>query len=130
MHASKSLSDHLDLMNSMERHGIPRHLRYGLCWYALNHRPTGDFLRAVLANDFTQAVLRADDESFAALRELARFIHCEMPEESHGSEEKVRKWLEGNGDRIYRCGNCGCSRPGPRFGVVVCACGGTMERVA
>lgn len=97
MHLSQPMADHMDLVLRMQEHGVPLHLQDGLARYALRHRPTGDFLRCVLANDFTGAVLRADDESFAALREIARFIHGEMPEASHGSEAKVIAWLEGKG---------------------------------
>lgn len=52
----------------------------------------GGFLRACLANDFTAAVCRADDESLACLRPIAKFIHNEMPSNCHGSKEAVDAW--------------------------------------
>ena len=74
---------------------LPAHLQRGLRDYFVDRVPTGDFLRAVLANDFAQAVLRADPESFADLRAIALFIVNVAPAGSHGSYAAVDDWLAG-----------------------------------
>jgi hypothetical protein len=56
-------------------------------------RPFGQFVTAVLANDFTKAVLRADPVNFAAIKDYARFVHNELTPESWGSYEKVRRTI-------------------------------------
>lgn len=54
----------------------------------------GDFLVAVLCNNFKEAVFRADELNGIHLRAIAIFIYNELPPQSQGSPEKVRAWLE------------------------------------
>ena len=62
--------------------------------YHLEHKPTGGFLRSVLAGELYAAVLRADPESEKGFCALVRFIMRTLPAESWGSREKVDAWLE------------------------------------
>jgi hypothetical protein len=72
---------------------IPSTLIEGLTRYAEHGTPVGDFLQAVIANDFRDAACRADDGSFRALTALAIYVYQEMPSKCHGSREKYRAWL-------------------------------------
>jgi hypothetical protein len=72
---------------------LPHHLQEGLREYLVARQPVGGFLTAVLANDLSGAVLRADPVSEAALKDLARFLHNHAPPDAHGSAEAVHQWL-------------------------------------
>lgn len=72
---------------------IPERIKRALDLYATEHRPTGGFCRSVLENDLLDGVCHADEESFAALREIVRYVHCDLPSECHGSREAVMAWL-------------------------------------
>lgn len=74
---------------------VPAHLQSGLRDYFLDRVKPGDFLAAVLENDFAGAVLRADPLSYQSLKQIARFLHNDVPPRSHGSREAVAAWLEG-----------------------------------
>jgi len=53
----------------------------------------GGFLTAVLTNDLSGAIGRADAECLDALYEIGCFVQNELPRESWGSHEKVVAWL-------------------------------------
>ena len=77
----------------MDEWRVPVHLRNGLMNYLAHHRPTGDFLQAVLTNRLMEAVSRADDDSLAGILPLMRFLYNEAPAISYGSPERVDTWL-------------------------------------
>ena len=62
--------------------------------YADNRNPHGHFVTAVLENNLTEAVFRADDESLAGLKDIVFFVHWEIPHACHGSPENVTAWLK------------------------------------
>lgn len=62
--------------------------------YVKDGIPTGDFLFAVLTNNLTNAVLRADEGNLAAIREIMLYVYNEVPSEAWGTEEKVKAWLK------------------------------------
>jgi hypothetical protein len=72
----------------------PKELIESLERYAQHGIPTGGFLQAVLCNDLYQAVLRADAENSARLRDVVVHVIHAMPAESWGSPEKVGAWIE------------------------------------
>jgi hypothetical protein len=74
--------------------GIPVNLHEGLIAYFEQRRPTGDFLRCVLENDFAGAVTRADSESLGAVRALACWLMTNVPSSAWGSPERVKAWLD------------------------------------
>lgn len=76
---------------------IPEHCRHGMQNYIEHGIPVGDFLTAVLENDFMEAVTRCDATNRAALREYAIFLHQEAPREAHGSPEAVKAWIKKGG---------------------------------
>ena len=55
-------------------------------------RPCGGFTTALLSNDLS-AVLRADKDSLAGIKDLVMFVHNEVPAQCWGSPEKVSAWL-------------------------------------
>tara|TARA_R100001086_G_scaffold117964_1_gene60611 strand:+ start:262 stop:549 length:288 start_codon:yes stop_codon:yes gene_type:complete len=65
--------------------------------YAENRTPRGGFVTAVLENNLSLAVHRADPESLKGLVDIVRFVHWEIPAPCHGSKEIVEAWLEGTG---------------------------------
>jgi hypothetical protein len=70
----------------------------GLRRYALDRTPVGSFLTAVLENDLTAAVCRADKAQLAALLPIVFYVHWCPPSAGHGSREAVRKWTERRAD--------------------------------
>jgi hypothetical protein len=71
---------------------VPHHLRPGLVRYFADGIMPGSFLQAVLVNDLTQAVRRADPESCAALGPLVTFLLMHAPSIAWGSREAVLAW--------------------------------------
>ena len=57
----------------------------------------GDFLRAILRNDFVDVVCLADNENLRNLPTFAKYLWWEMPGSSWGSLEKMEKWCAHNG---------------------------------
>lgn len=74
---------------------LPIHLRDGLRDYLVHRQAPGGFLRAVLENDLSGAVLSADPISTTALKDLVRFLANHAPPSSHGSPRHVYFWLKG-----------------------------------
>lgn len=74
--------------------GVPPHLLEGLRGYAVDHRPVGGFLTAVLENDLMRAVVTADVDSLACLLGIVHYVYNALPSGCHGSPEKVKAWLE------------------------------------
>ena len=67
------------------REAIDEYVKYGEC---------GDFLEAVLSNDLTEAVCRADAENLAALEAIVKYVYNHIPRVCWGSPEKVEAWRE------------------------------------
>ena len=77
---------------------VPAHMREHIRAYVEERRPIGDFLTALLSNDLTNAVLRADTENRAALVDWVGFLYEYAPGDCWGSPEIVRAWLTGGDD--------------------------------
>lgn len=82
-----------DLTRSAKDRGVPDHLIEGVVAYAIDRRPTGDFLKSVLSNDLFGALMRADSKSLNGIVRLAAFIQYHLPYDSFGSPEIVAAWL-------------------------------------
>lgn len=63
--------------------------------YIKDRIPTGDFLKAVLENNLSEAFGRADEQNCVTLFHICAYVYNEIPSVAWGSEEKVAKWLEG-----------------------------------
>jgi hypothetical protein len=61
--------------------------------YVQDGIPLGDFLQAVICNDFKAAAGRADDDNLMNLPAFAAYMVNEMPMMSHGSREHYTVWL-------------------------------------
>lgn len=73
---------------------MPEHLTASLQRYAEQRIETGRFLRAVLENDLSEAVCRADHFNFPLLPVIVRYVYNELPAPCWGSKEKVSDWLK------------------------------------
>ena len=72
---------------------IPDSIRDDIVEYVLNGIPPGDFVRAVLENNFVEACGRADNINGANLRAIAKYCYMEIPMKSWGSPERVKAWI-------------------------------------
>jgi hypothetical protein len=73
----------------------PENIVESLRAYVSDRRRTGGFLEAVLENDLTSAISRADPVSLAAIRDIICFCYEELPSVAWGSPAAVRAWLGG-----------------------------------
>ena len=73
---------------------IPALVLRALVNYLYYGDEVGHFLTAVLCNDLTNAVCRADNQSLAAIRELVQLIYNRIPSPAWGSPEKIKAWRE------------------------------------
>ena len=77
---------------------IPPLVLRGIINYVEEGRPTGNFLRAVLEDRLFDAVMRADEDSLAAIKQILWVLHNEAPSQCWGSPEKVTAWLNLDAD--------------------------------
>jgi hypothetical protein len=78
----------------MNIEGIPVLTITALHRYVNARIPTGDFLRAVLSNNLSESIGRADEDNLRALPTIVAYIYNELPSLCWGSEERVQRWLE------------------------------------
>jgi hypothetical protein len=77
---------------------LPEHMRQGVTLYIERGLPyMGDFLRAVMENNLTEAFGRADYINEAHMKDWVNFIYNYAPSQCHGSREKVKAWVERGG---------------------------------
>ncbi len=86
----------------MNYHGLPEHMQGAARRYVKHGIRPGDFLTAVLCNDFKEAFALADSVNTACMKAWAMWIYNEAPSLCHGSPELVQAWikrggLQGNG---------------------------------
>ena len=74
-------------------YNIPEHIKESLDAYASERRPTGGFLRAVLENNLSESLGRADEENRRCIFQIVSYIYNELPAPCWGSKEKVEDWL-------------------------------------
>ena len=74
--------------------GIPDYMIGTLVRYVVNRIAPGDFLMAVLENDFMEACGRADSSNIGCLDAYAKFLYNYVPANCKGSREAVKAWLE------------------------------------
>lgn len=71
---------------------LPPHLIEGVERWIEHGITPGSFLRAVIRNDLSQAVLRADEISLEALPNIIRWFLNYAPEGSYGSDKVFSQW--------------------------------------
>lgn len=64
---------------------MQRYIEHGI-------RP-GSFLMACLVNRFAEAVILADEENLARIRDIAQFLHNEVPMSLWGDARRVTNWI-------------------------------------
>ena len=71
---------------------IPDRTMQALKGWVTEGLPTGDFLRAVLSNQLSEAVGKADDENLYVLPQIAMFIYNRCPQMCWGNPGAVKDW--------------------------------------
>lgn len=88
---------------------IPEHMQPAIDAWVNQGLPSpselGHFLYAVLTNNFTEAVIFADDENRDAIVSWAFYMHNEVPALAHGTPERLREWHRRGGLEGIRRGN-------------------------
>ena len=72
---------------------IPEDMMKSLNEYVEEGKPTGSFLRAILANDLIKAITGAHERNLPLIKEYALYVHWELPSNCHGSYEIVKEWI-------------------------------------
>jgi hypothetical protein len=81
---------------------IPNRIRSAIQRHVAKGESVGGFVTAVLHNDLSEAIGRADEECLAAISTIVQYVYNEVPGAAWGSKEKVAAWqkkggLEGKG---------------------------------
>jgi len=66
--------------------GLIRYIEHGI--------PPGHFLSAVLTNDLSEAVSRADEQNLANLPAYIGFLYNEAPSGCWGSPKHFNEWMD------------------------------------
>jgi len=77
--------------------GIPGYMVGGLARYVVFGIGPGHFLSGVIANDFLEAVGRADSTNQTRLLEYARVMWNDVPAGCKGSSERLVAWMKQGG---------------------------------
>jgi hypothetical protein len=76
----------------LEESNVAENLRGGLKLYLARGIIPGDFLRACLENNLSEAIGRASTQSWDYLYGVVFFLYNYAPASSWGSAEKVKEW--------------------------------------
>ena len=74
---------------------IPGRMMPSIQRYISERIKPGRFLTAVICNNLSDAIKRADDENLENLPAYASFFYNEAPAPCWGSKKKMKEWLEG-----------------------------------
>ena len=89
------------------RHYVIRPDMMGAIHRYIDHGiPPGSFLTAVIENNLSEAVGRADDENCANLPAFVAYFYNEAPSPCWGSREKRLAWIT-KGGKKEQCGEVG-----------------------
>lgn len=72
---------------------IPERMMDHIEAYIMEGTPVGGFLSAVICNDLSNAVGRADDENLRNLPAFVGYFYNKAPSECWGSKEKMQAWI-------------------------------------
>lgn len=61
--------------------------------YVATGRPTGGFLMAVLTNNLTEAIGRADESALENIPHIVAYLYNDCPGPCWGSTTRVDEWL-------------------------------------
>jgi len=79
---------------------IPNYMMGAIDRYIHKRIPPGHFLTAVITNNLSEAVTRADDTNLSNLPAYVAYFYNEAPSLCWGSERTMKKWLAGR-ERDY-----------------------------
>lgn len=71
---------------------IPEHLMKGMVDFVMRGRVPGDFLTAVIENNLSGAIGRADLQSLSCIKVIVRWFYNIAPGDCWGSPEKLSDW--------------------------------------
>lgn len=77
--------------------GLPPQMWGGVKRYLESGIPPGHFLTAVITNNLSEAVSRADDQNVNLLPNYVRFFYNEVPGGCWGSRSKYDAWIKRGG---------------------------------
>lgn len=77
---------------------LPKHIRDGMKRYIEDKIKPGKFLYAVLSNDLSESLGRADNINLSRMLDIVSFVYNEAPSGCWGSPDKVRAWLRQEGE--------------------------------
>jgi hypothetical protein len=82
--------------SEIEFHGmkIPDYMADGLIRYVEDGIPPGDFLTAVLENDLSEAIGRADEANIKVIPAYVFWLYNYAPIGCWGSKAKVKSWMK------------------------------------
>jgi len=81
---------------------IPERTIGALRRYCMEFIEPGDFLMSVLEDKLLGAMTHGDIENVEALPAIVTYVYNELPADSWGDEESVRRWLaKGNNERLH-----------------------------
>ena len=72
---------------------VPASLHPAIRAYIDEHRLPGHFLQAVICNDLSKALARADPENLDNIIAITGFFYNEAPSPCWGSKEKMVAWV-------------------------------------
>ena len=72
---------------------IPAITLHGIQQYVAAGTPGGHFLQALLTNDLAGVHSMADDENWAALRDILYYLNNCIPMECYGDNEAYEAWI-------------------------------------
>lgn len=90
----RKIDKEMYLVKGAEKCGIPERMAESLIRYALEGRPVGHFLTAVLESNLFGAYSRADGTNRELIGEYVRFLYNYMPSGCWGSPRKVAEWRD------------------------------------
>ncbi len=83
-----------EMRASLEQFMVPSRLYDGIVRYVMTGIRPGGFLSACIMNNFTDALLRADDDMDRDdLEAIAKWLHNEAPSACWGSHSKMGDWI-------------------------------------
>lgn len=78
----------------MSYEDIPTLVMEGMKRYVEGHVQPGNFLTAVIQNNLSEAIGRADESSLANIKSIVQWFYNESPYTCWGSPEKMEAWLK------------------------------------
>lgn len=78
---------------------LPDHMHEGMINYIEDGVPPGSFLAAVLENNLTMAVMKADHINRHRIVDFVEYLMWFSPNGCYGNEEAVQNWIKTGGLR-------------------------------